>query len=83
MKINFGLVAVLREELLSTSPSITVCHFTGYEAEPGWPDWQSLYLELTKEEEFGLIGKDFVLLPATQAVVEIYRKKYKDETVDN
>lgn len=89
MDIKYGIIAIpLRGEegsveLLKKTPlnqsflddlKLDILHFVGYEKVPTMYCYLSLYAELEQEQEFGLYGQDFVLIPAPDDLVEQYRE---------
>jgi len=74
MNIKYGIIAINRQ-LVETSYKSPVYHFVGYENQPQFNDYISLYNELKIDEELGLcdIMDDLILIPASDEVVEDYK----------
>lgn len=68
LNIKYGLIAIPAEEI--DAERQRVIHFCGYETEPTEADRTSLYQELATDEELGLVGRDIILKPAPQWLIE-------------
>ena len=72
-KFKYGIVAVNRDLMMNEGNS-PIYHFCGYEVEPTFESFLSLYRELNEDSEFGLteIIDDLVLVPANEEMMDEY-----------
>jgi hypothetical protein len=78
MDIKYGIIAVSRDNVMTESSS-PVYHFVGFENQPQFTDYISLYNELKVDEELGLcdIMDDLILVPASEGVVNDHKDIFK------
>lgn len=65
MNFTHGIVAVCPN-------TGDLLHFVGYWEKPGVSDYLSLNRELKVDEELGMVGTEFILIPAPADVVELF-----------
>ena len=84
MKINYGLVAVLKidmdkvtenknhtwEHLGNNLSMLDIKHFCGFEQEPDIMSYVDLYHELRHDPEFELGDNEFIIIPASDAIID-------------
>jgi len=84
MQINHGIVAIPKfdDKTVFDCGKITVLHFVGYEVLPTIEDWVVLYDELQNDPDLGLVEEDFILVPATQEMIDFYLDKINVEDIE-
>ena len=74
--MKYGLIVIDPTEAQNENDESTILHFCGYETQPTQSDVNSLFEELSTNEDFGLTDKmDIIeIYDAPQEIVDMYRE---------
>ena len=75
-EFTHGIVAI--STVANPDGSSEILHFCGYSNQPTQADFDGLKAELESSPEFGLIGENYNLQLADQAVLEQFKGIYAD-----
>lgn len=64
MKFTHGIVAACPH-------TAELLHFVGFLADPGPVSYLELYRELKTDESLGMVGTEFILIPAPSSIVDL------------
>ena len=65
---NYGIMAVELQDFIS-GETFNILHVCGYENPPDAQSYRELYIELNTDDEFGLVGTEFILVPVLEKVL--------------